>query len=160
MSAPNFAKTKRGRNGKFLPSHGYLPADKFRGPSSLAFLAPALRSYASRPPFPFATSEFKKNQPEFWQSFPKKIVLRNFVTSRKAPHCPNAWRAEHQEKCPFLFKKNLRHRQIKKARNIFLWCSARVKRGSGGADSFHQDLCWKKFGFHSEGTSEDFLILI
>src|SRR3989344_3952787 len=36
-----------------------------------------------------------------------------------------------KEKCPFHFQKKFHPRQIKKARNIFLWC-CREKRGSGG----------------------------
>src|SRR3989344_1889606 len=36
-----------------------------------------------------------------------------------------------KEKCPFHFQEKFHPRQIKKARDIFLWC-CRVKRGSGG----------------------------
>ena len=73
----------------------------------------------------------KQMSRSFGKSFPQKIVL-----PKLRPHCSatclNTWKAEPQkEKCPFHFQEKFHPRQIKKARDIFLWC-CRVKRGSGG----------------------------
>ena len=66
----------------------------------------------------------------FAKSFPQKIVWQNRV--RIVPPPARILGGQNtKEKCPFHFQKKFHPRQIKKARNIFLWC-CREKRGSGG----------------------------
>jgi len=64
---------------------------------------------------------------------PQKIVLAKPSPHFAPPHCPNAWRAEHQkEKCPFHFRKN-HLRENTKSKELFSFWGCRVKRGGGGA---------------------------
>jgi len=66
----------------------------------------------------------------FAKSFPQKIVWQNRV--RIVPPPARILGGQNtKEKCPFLFQEKSHPRQIKKARDIFLWC-CREKRGSGG----------------------------
>ena len=48
-----------------------------------------------------------------------------------------------KEKCPFLFQKKFHPRQIRKVRNIFLWC-CRAERGRGGTVHSSSGLVSKK----------------
>jgi len=84
----------------------------------------------------------KQMSRSFAKSFPQKIVF-----AKLRPHCsatcPRPCGQNTKEKCPFLFQEKFHPRQIKKARNIFLWC-CRVKRGSGGTIHSISGFCWKK----------------
>jgi len=65
----SFLPQNSGANGKFLPSHEYFPAEKFRYPASRR-RAPALRS--SRYSlltllFHLRQPNLKTNEPKFWQ---------------------------------------------------------------------------------------------
>ena len=103
LSAPNFAKTKRGANGKFLPKpllfHLRLPNSKKISRVFCEILSPK--------------NSFRKTSSALFR------------------HLPETLRAEHQRKMSFPFQEKFHPRHIRKARNIFLWC-CRVKRGSGG----------------------------
>src|SRR3989338_1240766 len=66
----------------------------------------------------------------FSQSFPPKKILQN--PGRLVPPPARILGGQNtKEKCPFIFQEKSHPRQIKKARDIFLWC-CREKRGSGG----------------------------
>ena len=100
----------------------------------------------------------KQMSRSFAKSFPQKIVF-----AKLRPHCsatcPRPWGQNTKEKCPFLFQEKFHHRQIREARNIFLWC-CRVKRGSGGTIHSTSGFCWKKvrilFRRHSQKIESPF----
>ena len=101
LSAPNFAKRKRMEQAE----------DSSPDPSSSACEI--------------------RNQPRFCGNHsPRKLLPQNRV--RIVPPPARILGGQNtKEKCPFLFQEKSHPRQIKKARDIFLWC-CRVKRGSGG----------------------------
>ena len=107
MSAPNFAKTKRGANGKFLPKpllfHLRHPNSKTNEPKFWQILSPK-NSFAK------TSSALFRLLPEYLEGrTPKKNVL-SFLEEISPP--PN--------------QESKRH---------FFWC-CRVKRGSGGTIHF------------------------
>ena len=117
LSAPNSPKTKRGANGKFLPK-------------------PLL--------FHLRLPNSKTNQPKFWQilSSPKNSFAK--TSSALFRHLPEYLEGRTQKrKMSFPFSEKIGRAQIRKARNIFLWC-CRVKRGSGGTIHSTSGFCWKK----------------
>jgi|GEM_PF-2519843 len=116
MSAPNSPKTKSGANGKFLPKPLLF---HLRHPNS------------------------KTNEPKFWQILSPKNCFAKTSSALVPPPARILGGQNTKEKCPFLFQKKFHPRQIKKARNIFLWC-CRVKRGSGGTIHSISGFCWKK----------------
>ena len=93
LSAPNFAKTKRGANGKFLPK-------------PLLFHLRHLNS--------------KTNEPKFWQILsPKKCFAK--TSSALFRHLPEYLEGRTpKEKHPFLFQKKFHPRQIRNVRSVFL----------------------------------------
>ena len=107
---PNFAKTKRGANGKFLPKSRIFSCWKIPLPR----LAPSrsglakLQAFASHPPFPSATSALFRHLPEYLEGRTPK------------------------RKMSFPFLEKIGRAQIRKARNIFSFWDCRVKRGGGG----------------------------
>ena len=71
------------------------------------------------------------NQPRFCGNhIPRKMLPQNRVRIVPPP-ARILGEQNTKEKRPFHFQKKFHPRQIKKARNIFLWC-CREKRGSGG----------------------------
>ena len=91
--APNFAKTKRGANGKFLPKPLLF---HLRHPNS------------------------KTNEPKFWQILSPKNSFAK-TSSALFRHLPEYLEGRTpKEKHPFLFQKKFHPRQIKKARSVFL----------------------------------------
>ena len=133
------------------PSHGYFPAGKFRYPASRRH-APALRSSK----YSLLTLLFhlrhpnsKTNQPKFWQILsPKNSFCK--TSSALFRHLPEYLEDRTpKEKYPFLFQKKFHPRQIKKARNIFLWC-CRVKRGSGGTIRAYEAVS----SYHARGACD------
>src|SRR3989344_4140956 len=72
-----------------------------------------------------------QNQPRFCGNhIPRKMLPQNRV--RIVPPPARILGGQNpKEKCPFHFQEKFHPRQIKKARDIFLW-GCRVKRGSGG----------------------------
>ena len=101
MSAPNFAKRKRMEQAE----------DSSPDPSSSACEIQISRGFAkSFPP----ENSFGKTESALFRHTARILGGQNT-----------------KEKCPFHFQEKFHPRQIKKARDIFLWC-CRVKRGSGG----------------------------
>jgi len=91
--APNFAKTKRGANGKFLSKPLLF---HLRHPNS------------------------KTNEPKFWQILSPKNSFAK-TSSALFRHLPEYLEGRTpKEKHPFLFQKKFHPRQIKKARSVFL----------------------------------------
>ena len=114
LSAPNFAKTKRGANGKFLPKpllfHLRLPNSKTNEPKFCKILSP-------------------KN------SFCK-------TSSALFRHLPETFRAEHQRKMSFPFSRKISppHRRSKEYFSLVLPSEARQWRN----DSFHIRILFEK----------------
>jgi len=130
MSAPNSPKTKSGANGKFLP----------------------------KPLLFHLRHNSKTNEPKFWQIlFLQKLYtfhILNTKCSRSCESVPHFLTPKNcfaktssalvppparilggqntKEKCPFLFQEKFHPRQIRKARNIFLWCPPRLCEAGGG----------------------------
>src|SRR3989338_11304921 len=101
LSAPNFAKRKRMEQAE----------DSSPDPSSSACEIQISRGFAkSFPP----ENSFGKTESALFRHTARILGGQNT-----------------KEKCPFHFQEKFHPRQIKKARDIFLWC-CRVKRGSGG----------------------------
>ena len=104
-SRPNFAKTKSGANGKFLPKPLLF---HLRHPNS------------------------KKNQPKFWQILSPKNSFAK-TSSALFRHLPEYLEGRTpKEKHPFLFQKKFHPRQIRNARSVFSFGVAEALRGSGG----------------------------
>ena len=92
MSAPNFAKTKRGANGKFLP----------------------------KPLLFHLRHNSKTNEPKFWQILSPKNCFAE-TSSALFRHLPEYLEGRTpKEKHPFLFQKKFHPRQIRNARSVFL----------------------------------------
>ncbi len=111
--APNFAKTKRGANGKFLPKPLLF---HLRHPNS------------------------KTNEPKFWQILSPKNSFAK-TSSALFRHLPEYLEGRTpKEKHPFLFQKKFHPRQIRKARSVFSFGvsaeSARRWRGDSSSVRF------------------------
>ena len=116
MSAPNFAKTKRGANGKFLPNPLLF---HLRYPNS------------------------KINQPKFWQILilPKNSFAK--TSSALFRHLTETLRAEHQRKMSFPFSRKISpppNQRSKEHFSLVLPSEARQWRN----DSFHIRILLKK----------------
>jgi hypothetical protein len=108
MSAPNFAKTKRGANGKFLTKPLFF---HLRHPNS------------------------KTNEPKFWQIISPKNSFAK-TSSALFRHLPETLRAEHQRKMSFPFSREISpppHQESKEHFSLVLPSEARQWRN----DSFH-----------------------
>ncbi len=104
--APNFAKTKRGANGKFLPKPLLF---HLRHPNS------------------------KTNEPKFWQILSPKNSFAK-TSSALFRHLPEYLEGRTpKEKHPFLFQKKFHPRQNRNARSVFSFGVAEALRGGGGA---------------------------
>ena len=105
LSAPNFAKTKRRANGKFLSKPLLF---HLRHPNS------------------------KTNEPKFWQILSPKNSFAK-TSSALFRHLPEYLEGRTpKEKHPFLFQKKFHPRQIRNARSVFSFGVAEALRGSGG----------------------------
>jgi len=104
IPARNSPKEKRGANGKFLPK-------------------PLL--------FHLRLPNSKTNHPKFWQILSPKNSFAKTSSALVPPPAQKLLGQNTKEKCPFHFQEKIHPRQIKKARNIFLWC-CRAERGGGG----------------------------
>ena len=127
MSAPNFAKTKRGANGKFLPKpllfHLRLPNSKTNEPKFCKILSP-------------------KN------SFCK-------TSSALFRHLPETLRAEHQRKMSFPFSKEISpppNQESKEHFSLVLPSEARQWRN----DSFHIRILLEKSSDFVQETQPSF----
>jgi len=135
LSSPNSAKTKSGANGKFLPKSRIFSCWKIPLPR-------LLRLRSVRPCeatlltllFHLRHPNSKTNQPRFWQILSPKNSFCKTSSALKPRHTARiSLRAEPQkEKCPFHFQEKLHPRQIKRARNIFLWCPPRLCEAVAG----------------------------
>ena len=106
MSAPNFAKTERGANGKFLPKPLLF---HLRHPNS------------------------KTNQPKFWQILSPKNSFAKTSSVLKPHALPrNFLGRTPKEKHPFLFQKKFHPRQIRNARSVFSFGVAGVLASAWG----------------------------
>ena len=108
MSAPNFAKTKRGANGKFLPKPLLF---HLRHPNS------------------------KTNEPKFWQILSPNNSFAK-TSSALFRHLPETLRAEHQRKMSFPFSRKISpppNQRSKRHFSLVLPSEARQWRN----DSFH-----------------------
>ena len=74
---------------------------------------------------------FKNQQPRFCEILSPKNCFRKTSSALVPPPAQKLLGQNTKEKCPFHFQEKFHPRQIKKARDIFLWC-CREKRGSGG----------------------------
>src|SRR3989338_6767300 len=105
MSAPNFSKTKRGANGKFLPKplllHLRHPNSKTDEPKFLQILSPK-NSFAKT-----SSALFRHTARILGGQNPKKKNVLSILEKSA-------------------------HAKIKRARNIFSFWGCRVKRGGGG----------------------------
>ena len=133
MSAPNFAKTNRGANGKFLPK-------------PLLFHLRLLNS--------------KTNQPKFCKILSPKNSFAK-TSSALFRHLPEYLEGRTpKRKMSFPFLEKIGRAQIRKARNIFSFWGCRVKRGSGGTIHSTSGFCWKKvriwFKRHSQKIESPF----
>ena len=113
----NFAKTKRGANGKFLPKPLLF---HLRHPNS------------------------KTNEPKFWQILSPKNSFAKTSSALKPHALPEYLEGRTpKEKHPFLFQKKFHPRQIRNARSVFSFGVAGVLasawgfRGAYGAVSSH-----------------------
>ena len=103
--APNFAKTKRGANGKFLPKPLLF---HLRHPNS------------------------KTNEPKFWQILSPKNSFAK-TSSALFRHLPEYLEGRTpKEKHPFLFQKKFHPRQIRNARSVFSFGVAGVLASAWG----------------------------
>jgi len=106
MSAQNFAKTKRGAHGKFLPK-------------------PLL--------FHLRLPNSKTNEPKFWQILSPKNSFAKTSSSLKSHALPEYLEGRTpKEKHPFLFQKKLHPRQIRNARSVFSFGVAGVLASAWG----------------------------
>ena len=111
LSAPNFAKTKRGANGKFLPKPLLF---HLRHPNS------------------------KTNEPKFWQILSPKNSFAKTSSALKPHALPEYLEGRTpKEKHPFLFQERIHPRQIRNARSVFSFGVAGVLASAWG-DSFVQ----------------------
>ena len=110
MSAPNFSKTKRGANGKFLPKPLLF---HLRHPNS------------------------KTNEPKFCKILSPKNSFRKTESALVPPPARILGGQNTKEKCPFHFRRNW-SRANPKSKERFSLVSAEALRGGGVADSFVQ----------------------
>src|SRR4030067_1932468 len=96
-------KENRGANGKFLPKPLLF---HLRHPNS------------------------KTNEPKFWQILSPKNSFAK-TSSALFRHLPEYLEGRTPKKTVLSFLEEIGRAQIRKARNIFLWCR-REKRGGGG----------------------------
>ena len=92
--APNSPKENSGANGKFLP----------------------------KPHLFHLRHNSKTNEPKFWQILSPKNCFAKTSSALVPPPARILGGQNTKEKCPFLFQEKFHPRQIRKARNIFLWC--------------------------------------
>ena len=115
LSAPNFAKTKRGANGKFLPKPLFF---HLRHPNS------------------------KTNESKFWQILsPKNSFCK--TSSALFRHLPETVRAEHQRKMSFPFSRKISpppNQESKEHFSLVLPSEARQWQN----DSFHIGILLEK----------------
>jgi len=104
MSAPNSPKTKRGANGKFLP----------------------------KPLLFHLRHNSKTNEPKFCEILSPKNSFCKTSSALVPPPARILGGQNTKEICPFLFQEKFHPRQIRKARNIFLWCPPRLCEAGGG----------------------------
>ena len=104
LSAPNSPKTKRGANGKFLPKPLLF---HLRHPNS------------------------KTNQPKFWQILSPKNSFAK-TSSALFRHLPEYLEGRTPKKNVLSFLEEIGRAQIRKARNIFLWCPPRLCEAVAG----------------------------
>jgi len=105
LSAPNFAKTKRGANGKFLPKPLLF---HLRHPNS------------------------KKMSRVFCEILSPKNSFRKTESALVPPPARILGGQNTKEKCPFLFRRNW-SRANPKSKEHFSLVSAEALRGGGGA---------------------------
>jgi len=98
LPAPNFAKTKRGANGKLLPKPLLF---HLRHPNS------------------------KTNESKFWQILSPKNCFAK-TSSALFRHLPGYLEGRTPKKNVLSFLEEIGRAQIRKARNVFLWCPPRL----------------------------------
>src|SRR3989344_331215 len=106
VARPNFSKTKRGANGKFLPKPLLF---HLRHPNS------------------------KTNEPKFWQILSPKNSFAKTSSVLKPHALPEYLEGRTpKEKHPFLFQKKFHPRQIRNARRVFSFGVAGVLASAWG----------------------------
>jgi len=73
----------------------------------------------------------KTNEPKFWQILSPKNCFAKTSSALVPPPARILGGQNTKEKCPFLFQKKFHPRQIRKVRNIFLWCPPRLCEAGG-----------------------------